>query len=249
MTLHRVLIADDEPLARERLQRMLAAMPDVEVCAEASHGEGVLAAIEQEDPDILLLDIRMPGMDGLELAARVQSLANPPAIIFCTAYEDYALKAFDVQAAAYLLKPVRREVLADALQRAGRLNRVQRQAIGHATETGQHLLPVSSNRGTELIDMTRVYYCEADQKYVTLHHDAGETLTDLSLKAIEQRFESLFLRIHRNTLVGTRHLRALEKQEDGSYRARLQGHPAALPVSRRHNAQVRSWLGDQGHSG
>lgn len=247
MTLRRVLIADDEPLARERLQRMLAALPDVRVCAEAGHGEDVLTAIDREDPDILLLDIRMPGLDGLEVAARVQALANPPAIIFCTAYEDYALRAFDVQAAAYLLKPVRREALIDALQRAGRVNRVQRQTINQDPDNDGHLLSVSSSRGTELIDMTRVYYCEADQKYVTLHHDAGETLTDLSLKAIEQRFETLFLRIHRNTLVGTRHLRALEKQDDGSFRARLQGHPAALPVSRRHSAQVRSWLGDQGH--
>lgn len=247
MTNHRLLIADDEPLARERLRRMVSALPDVEVCGEAANGDEVLTGIRQWEPDILLLDIRMPGRDGIEVASLIQAQANPPAIIFCTAYEEYAIKAFDVQAIAYLLKPVRREALAEALARAGKVNRVQRQALQPPATAEDQTLAVTSSRGTERIDMTRVYFCEADQKYVTLHHNTGETLTDLSLKALEQRFPDLFLRLHRNTLANTRHIRALERNDDGGYHVRLDGHPATLPVSRRHLPAVRQWL-TAGHS-
>ncbi|WP_339803585.1 LytTR family DNA-binding domain-containing protein [uncultured Marinobacter sp.] len=247
MTTHRLLIADDEPLARERLRRMVSALPDVEVCGEAANGDEVLTGIRQLEPDILLLDIRMPGKDGLEVASLVQALANPPAIIFCTAYDHYAIRAFDVQAIAYLLKPVRQEALAEALARAGRVNRVQRQALQTPAANEDLILAVTNSRGTERIDMTRVYFCEADQKYVTLTHDSGETLTDLSLKALEQRFPGLFLRLHRNTLAGTRHIRALERNDDSGYHVRLEGHPATLPVSRRHLAAVRQWL-TNGHT-
>ena len=246
MNRRRVLIADDEPLARERLSRMLATLPDILVCAEAANGDEVLAAIDQHDPDILLLDIRMPGRDGLEVAVEVHKLDNPPAVIFCTAYDDYALRAFDVPASDYLLKPVRQEALVQALARAGRVNRLQRKALATPEDARDTLLTVSSSRGTELVDMTRVRYCEADQKYVILHHDQGGTLTDLSLRAIEQRYPDLFLRTHRNTLAGTRHLRAMEKDESGSYVARLHGDPVSLPVSRRHIALIRNWLSEQG---
>ncbi|GGY84171.1 LytR/AlgR family response regulator transcription factor [Marinobacter zhanjiangensis] len=241
----RVLIADDEPLARERLGRMVSGLGGYEVAGEAANGDQVLAAVARDMPDVVLLDIRMPGTDGLEVAEQLTAHPNPPAIIFCTAYDEYAIRAFDVQAVAYLLKPVRREALTEALGRAERLNRVQLQALqAQPTEDGHHL-SVSSARGTELVDMTRVRYCEADQKYVTLHHDNRETLTDLSLKALESRFPEQLLRIHRNTLVGTHFIRSLERLEDGSCQLRLADIDEALPVSRRHVAHVRQWLRDQ----
>lgn len=240
----RVLIADDEPLARERLTRMVDNLDGYRVCAEAANGEQVLEAMARDIPDIVLLDIRMPGRDGMEVARQLASQPNPPAIIFCTAYDDYAIPAFEVQAVAYLLKPVRREALAGALDRAERLNRVQLQALQGQAETDSHHLSVSSARGTELVDMTRVRYCEADQKYVTLHHDSGDTLTDLSLKALESRFPDLLLRIHRNTLVGTQFIRSLERLDDGTSQLRLTDSAEALSVSRRHVARVRQWLRD-----
>ncbi len=244
--IRRVLIADDEPLARERLGRMISDLDSYEVCGEAASGDQVLAAVARNSPDILLLDIRMPGGDGLEAAAQVEKLASPPAIIFCTAYDEYAIRAFEVQAAAYLLKPVRREALADALERAERVNRAQLRAMRSRPAPDASQLAVSSARGTELVDMTRVRYCEADQKYVTLHHDGGQTLTDLSLKALENRFPGELLRIHRNTLVGVRFIRSLERRGDGSYHLRLVDVPETLPVSRRHAPRIRQWLSGRG---
>lgn len=240
----RVLIADDEPLARERLTRMVDDLDGYRVSGEAANGDQVLDAMARDIPDIVLLDIRMPGRDGMEVAARLTRQPNPPAIIFCTAYDDYAIRAFEVQAVAYLLKPVRREALAGALSQAERLNRVQLQALQGQPDTDSHHLSVSSARGTELVDMTRVRYCEADQKYVTLHHDNGETLTDLSLKALESRYPEHLLRIHRHTLVGTHFIRSLERLEDGSSQIRVADTNEALPVSRRHVARVRQWLRD-----
>lgn len=238
----RVLIADDEPLARERLARMIEGIDGYLVSGEAANGDQVLAAVARDIPDVVLLDIRMPGIDGMAVAQALATRPNPPALIFCTAYDEYAIRAFEVQAIAYLLKPVRRDVLADALSRAERLNRVQLQALQTQPDTNSHLLTVNSSRGTELVDMTRVRYCEADQKYVTLHHDNGETLTDMSLKALESRFPDLLLRIHRNTLAGTRFIRSLERLEDGSCQLRLADTDLALPVSRRHITTVRQWL-------
>mgnify|MGYP003655667632 CR=1 FL=1 len=241
----RVLIADDEPLARERLDRMVAGLDGYEVVGEAATGDQVLASVARDMPDVVLLDIRMPGADGLDVAAKLSARPNPPAIIFCTAYDEYAIRAFDVQAVAYLLKPVRREALTEALGRAERLNRVQLQALQAQPAADGHHLSVSSARGTELVDMTRVRYCEADQKYVTLHHDNRETLTDLSLKALESRFPDQLLRIHRNTLVGTRFIRSLERLEDGTCQVRLADTEKALPVSRRHVAHLKQWLREQ----
>jgi two-component system response regulator AlgR len=241
----RVLIADDEPLARERLGRMVAGLDGYEVAGEAANGDQVLAAVVTDMPDVVLLDIRMPGVDGLDVAAKLTARSNPPAIIFCTAYDEYAIRAFDVQAVAYLLKPVRREALAEALGRAERLNRVQLQALQAQPGEDGHHLSVNSARGTELVDMTRVKYCEADQKYVTLHHDHRETLTDLSLKALESRFPGQLLRIHRHTLVGRDFIRSLERLEDGSCQVRLTETDEALPISRRHVAHVRQWLREQ----
>lgn len=240
--LQRVLIADDEPLARQRLRRLLDALPDYQVCGEAADGDDTLHKVAELEPDILLLDIRMPGMDGLAAAEQLSRLSNPPAIIFCTAYDRYAIKAFDVQATAYLLKPVRKEDLASALRRAGRVNRVQLQALARHTETGRDQLAVRTHRGTELIDLAGVRYCEADQKYVTLHHRGGETVCDYTLKELEQAYPEHLLRIHRNTLVGVRFIQGLRRTHDGYNTLALKGDDTALPVSRRHASTVRHWL-------
>lgn len=236
-----ILIADDEPLARERLRRLVEALPGYRVCGEAADGDTTLQQVAALEPDILLLDIRMPGMDGMEAAARLEQLANPPALIFCTAYDHYAIQAFDVQATAYLLKPVRREALADALARAGRVNRVQLHTLGNLNREDEQLA-VRTHRGTELIDLADLLYCEADQKYVTLHHTHGETVCDFTLKELESTYPRHLLRIHRHTLVGVRFIQALKRTPDGQNLVTLRDGRGDLPVSRRHASSVRQWL-------
>ncbi|SDW94609.1 LytR/AlgR family response regulator transcription factor [Marinobacter mobilis] len=242
MTPRKVLIADDEPLARERIRRLIDELPDFSVCAEAADGDEVLALTAATSPDVVLLDIRMPGTDGIEAAERLGTLENPPAIIFCTAYDHYAITAFEVQAVAYLLKPVRREALADALTRASRVNRLQLQSIQAQEQEQAGQLAIRSHRGTELIDLAQVFYCEADQKYVTIHHNRGESVTDHTLKELENRFGGDLLRIHRHTLVGVRHIQSLTRNGEGHWFVHLRDHSTPLPVSRRHTASVREWL-------
>lgn len=236
----KVVVADDEPLARERLSRLVKALPGYHVCATAADGEVLLEAVARTNPDIVLLDIRMPGIDGLAAAGALANLDDPPALIFCTAYDQYALEAIRHSVADYLLKPVRRDALCEALARAGRVNRVQRSALTQPQT--DPILAVKTRRGTELIDMRQVYYCEADQKYVTLVHPEGETLTDLTLKELHASYPDSLLRIHRNTLVGQRYIKGLLRTGDGHYRVQLHTSPRQLAVSRRHVAGLRSWL-------
>lgn len=244
---YRVLIADDEPLARERLIRLVEKIPDCSVCATAADGNEVIKACATEAPDMVLLDIRMPGMDGMDTARQLAVMENPPAIIFCTAFDQYAIDAFEVQAVAYLLKPVRRDDLARALDRAQRLNRVQlerlRQHLDAPTEKPR--ISVRSHRGTELLELDRIAYCSADHKYVTLYHDQGETLTDLTLKELETEYPDIFLRIHRRTLVGRNHVQGLIRDSDGQPRVILKGRNEHLDVSRRLAPEIRQWLSGQ----
>jgi two-component system response regulator AlgR len=237
-----VLIADDEPLARERIRRLVEALPGYRFCGEAVDGNIALKQVAELEPDILLLDICMPGMDGMEAASRLSQLTSPPALIFCTAYDHYAIQAFNVQAIAYLLKPVRKEALADALARAGKVNRVQLQALNGQTGQSQEQLAVRTHRGTELIDLSEILYCEADQKYVTIHHARGETLCDYTLKELENSYPGALLRIHRNTLVGVRFIQGLKRTPDGHNRAVLRDGRGELPASRRHAGNLRQWL-------
>lgn len=238
----RILIADDEPLARERLRRLVETLPGYHVCGEAADGNEALTQVADLDPDIVLLDIRMPGMDGMETAARLSQLENPPAVVFCTAFDHYAIQAFDVQAMAYLLKPVRKEVLAEALDRAGRINRVQLQTLAGKTDRNNDQIAVRTHRGTELIDLVNILYCEADQKYVTLHHTDGETLCDYTLKELESTYPQYLLRSHRQTLVGVRFIQALRRTPAGQNIIILRDGRGELPVSRRTASTVKQWL-------
>ena len=234
----RVLIVDDEAPARERLRSLLTEIGDVEVAGEAANGEQALARAAEWHPDVVLLDVRMPGIDGIEAARHLNQLDRPPAIIFTTAYDEYALNAFDAQAVGYLLKPIRKEKLAAALTHAGRLTRPQLQNLGGGTTPRTHIA-VRHREGLRLIPVEEVLYFLAEQKYTTVRHLQGEDLIDDPLRALEDELGSLFVRIHRNALVAIRHLERIERSPEGYYFVQLRGCATALQVSRRMASELR----------
>lgn len=240
----RILVVDDEAPARARLKAMLAELGAGEVVAEAANGEEALQACQVYRPDVVLLDIRMPGVDGLQAAVRMGMAAEPPAVIFVTAYGDHALAAFEAEAVDYLLKPVRRERLAEALKKARRLNRAQIEALAQGTveaRAREHLL--CRRRGQlELIPIVEVRYLQADQKYVTVNHLGGEDLIEDSLRQLEDEFGERFVRIHRNALVARAFLGGLERDADGRCYVRVRDTDLRLEVSRRHAGDLRALI-------
>jgi two-component system response regulator AlgR len=241
----KVLIVDDEAPARERIVRMLADLRDVKVVGEASSGREALGLIQQLVPDIVLLDIRMPEIDGMETARHLASLENGPAIIFTTAYDEYAIDAFDAQAIAYLLKPVRRERLEKALQHAAKLARPQLEALARESKTTArraNLCVRKAGGELKLIPITEILSFQADQKYVTVIHLNGEDLLDEPLKLLAEEFGDRFIRIHRSALVSLARVERLDKDETGQYQVWLKNSDEPLPVSRRHVTEVKTRL-------
>ncbi len=230
----RVIIVDDEPPARDRLRRLLEEIDGCECAGEAGNGSEAIALVTRETPDVVLMDIRMPGMDGVEAARHLSTLEQPPAVIFTTAYDEYALRAFEAHAAGYLLKPVRREKLTEALARAKRPTKPQLAAIAQGSNQRRRThLSVRVRGELRLIPVEDIAYFLADQKYVTVRHRGGEELIEESLKSLEDEFDPDFVRIHRNALVATRHMAAIDRAEDGQYSVKLRDLPEVLQVSRR----------------
>lgn len=246
----KVLIVDDEPLGRTRLRRLLNALPDINVAGEADSGQQALAAIDRLQPDVVLMDIRMPGMDGLSAARELAGRTQGPAVIFCSAYDEYAIEAFEANAIGYLLKPVNQEKLALALAKAQRLSQPQVAALstaGNATTDNtakgpRTQLSAKSRRGIELLPLAQARYFIADHKYVTVFHTGGELLLDETLKELEDEFSSRLLRVHRNALVMLEHIQGLERIDLGQYRVKLHGVDHGPVVSRRHLPDVRKLL-------
>ena len=239
----KILIVDDEKLARERLNRLLLELnPDTDVF-EAENGLVALEQSGKKNPDIVLLDIRMPALDGIATANKLSELETPPAIIFITAYDEYAIDAFESQAVAYLLKPVRKEKLDKAIKSAQRLNRMQLQNLSQQeTMPQEQYLSVRIHSGLRKIDLDDIYYFLAEQKYVNVKHKAGEVLIEDSLKSLEERFPQQFIRIHRNALISKKQLKAIRKDQQGRYLAELIDVNEKIEVSRRHVALVRKFL-------
>jgi two-component system, LytTR family, response regulator AlgR len=231
----RVLIVDDEPPARERLRSMLVESGEFDVAGEAGNGAQALEQVDKLLPDIVLLDVRMPGVDGLEVARQLAALPEPPAVIFTTAFDEYALQAFDSQAVAYLLKPIRAEKLKLALAKAGRLTRPQLQQVASAAREPAHRshIGVRGRDGLKLIPVEEVFCFHADQKYTTVKHQKGEDLIEDSLKTLEEEFAAHFVRIHRNALVNTRYLERIARDASGQHFVHLRGIAEPLEVSRR----------------
>jgi two-component system, LytTR family, response regulator AlgR len=239
----KILIVDDEAPARARLRTLIDAVGGHQLVGEAANGADALTAIEQLHPEVVLLDIRMPGIDGLETASRLSRSPEPPAVIFVTAYGDYALEAFRTEAVDYLLKPVRRDRLAEALNKARRLNRAQLEALAELQSRAperSHILCRRRGR-LELVALEQIRYFQADQKYVTVNHVHGEDLIEESLKTLEQEFPDRLVRIHRNALVNLSFLAGFQKS-GGQYVVLLRDSEQQLEVSRRHVPEVRALL-------
>jgi two-component system response regulator AlgR len=241
----RVLIVDDEALARDRLTALLQELGEAyEVVGSAANGEEALELFAGCGADLVLMDIRMPVLDGLQAATTLTRSETPPAVIFVTAYEQHALQAFEAQAVDYLLKPVRKARLHQALERARRLTLSQLRALSNGRDRKVPVLHVNFRGGVQRLPLDQVLYLRAESKYVTARHRHGETLLEESLKALESRFGDWFLRVHRNALVARQALVGLERRGDGSVQARLRGCEEWLEVSRRHQPKIRRWLKD-----
>ncbi|UPG85709.1 LytTR family DNA-binding domain-containing protein [Luteibacter aegosomatis] len=234
----RVLIADDEPLARTRLAALLAHHRDVEVVGSVADGEATIAACSTLHPDIVLLDIDMPGLRGTEAAKRLAALPARPQVVFCTAYETHALQAFDLGATDYLLKPVRAERLEEALRRvAARLT-----ATSAPVPPPDAWLRARSGNGEWRIALADVIYLLADEKYVAVHHVGGTHLIDDSLRQLEAAHGERLVRLHRNCLVPRHRLLGLKTLPDGRVLSRLDGSDETPEVSRRNLPAVRQLL-------
>lgn len=234
----KVLIVDDELLARIRLQQNLEKISGVRIVGQASNGlEGVQLAVKY-CPDIVLMDIRMPQMDGLEAAAIISQMSLPPAVIFCTAFDDFALRAFDAQACAYLLKPVKRDDLAAAIKRAARNNRAQ---INHSQQSHRRHLCSRTHLGVELIPVKNIRLLQAEQKYVTAYLADSEAVLSETLKEIEEEFPDLFVRIHRNALVARDAIQGLGFI-DGHLSVTIRDLTLKPIVSRRLESKLRHLL-------
>jgi two-component system response regulator AlgR len=236
----RTLIVDDEPPARARLRRLLEDIREVAVIGEAGNGHEALELCAQLSPDVVLLDIRMPGMDGIEAARHLNAFEDPPAVVFTTAYDQHALEAFETQAVGYLLKPVRHEKLVRAIRHAARVAAPQLLRLAEQSQLGRRRAQICARLGEQLrlIPVETIRYFAADQKYVTVHHRDGRDLIDESLRALASEFAADFVRIHRNSLVAVKHVTAIERSPEGHYLVRMKDCGEALPVSRRHAADA-----------
>ncbi|MBN8727735.1 MAG: response regulator transcription factor [Xanthomonadales bacterium] len=237
----KVLVVDDEPLARERLGALLAGVDGVEPAGTAANGREAIEAAARSGADVVLLDIRMPVMDGLEAAHHLSAFEHPPAIVFCTAYGDHALQAFDAHAVDYLLKPVREERLRAALDKAQRWARPGHMQHAIPRERRSHLC-VRVRGNLLLVPVADIHYLLAEDKYVVVHHEGGEVLIEESLKALEDEFAERFVRIHRNCLVARARLSGLHRSADGRVVAKIAGHDVELEVSRRNLPALRAML-------
>lgn len=244
----KVLVVDDETPARERLRLLISDIDGFEFAGDATNGEDALQKVQADPVDIVLLDIRMPGLDGIQTAHHLNSLDRPPAIVFTTAYDEYAIEAFEAKAIGYVLKPVRRERLAAALQQASRLAQPVLNEIAKTSGVDsrrRHICAKTLDKLT-LIPIEDIDLFSADQKYVCVTHADGDTLIDESLKSLEQEFGGSFVRIHRSALVAVDKIARIEKTGDGKFRVQLREDSQAgdkeLIISRRHIANVRRRL-------
>lgn len=242
-TVMNALVADDEAPARNRMRELLAGIEHIQVVGEARNGEEVIRLATELQPQLVLLDIRMPGVDGIEAAQHLQKMTVPPAIVFTTAYDSYAMQAFDMNAIDYLLKPVRQERLQNAVSKARALLPAQVQALKPLHPQRSHFSIVERGR-VILVPVADVIYLRAELKYITVRTKEREYLMEDSLTSIEQEFSNRFLRLHRNCLVAQNSILGYEKRhEEGGeshWVALLREIPETIAVSRRQHHVLRN---------
>lgn len=244
-----VFIVDDETPARNRLKDLLtdcAQQMPLEIIGEAGNGYEALDKLAAQIADVALIDIRMPQMDGIELAQHLNKFAKPPVIVFTTAYDDYAIKAFEQHAMDYLLKPIRLGRLFDALSRA-------RNAVPVRSEVLQELIPeprknlsIHERGKIMLVPIETVLLLRAELKYITVRTAEHEYLIEESLAALEKEFATRFVRIHRNCLVAKNEIEGFEKVPDAEsgepyWAVKLKGLEEKLPISRRQQFIVKEF--------
>ncbi len=241
----KVLIVDDEALARARLRTLLAdcTAPAASVEAEAANAVQAIEWLQHHAADVALIDIHMPGADGLTLAQTLNTLAHPPAVVFVTAYAEHAVQAFELEAVDYLTKPVRLERLQSALQKIERLANTTR---GLESDLPEEMLVIQERGRTERVPVAQVLYLKAELKYITVRTASKSYILEGSLTELEEKYATRFVRIHRNALIARHAVRALEKHHDPDegegWAVRLNGVHEALLVSRRQLAAVRELL-------
>ncbi|MGB5257420.1 MAG: LytTR family DNA-binding domain-containing protein [Woeseiaceae bacterium] len=244
----KVLVVDDEKPARDRLRQLLEDEADYEVVGDAGNGEEALSLAAKLKPDIVLLDIRMPGLDGIETAHHLNELEHTPAVVFATAYDEYAIDAFEARAVGYVLKPVRRPRLIAALTQASKLagTKLQQVAADAGLESRRRHVCATVKGELKLIPVADISCFLADQKYVRAEHDHGHDLLDESLKSLASEFSDRFVRIHRGALVAVDRIERIDRDADGKSRVVLRGDSQVdgkeLIISRRHVAEVRRRL-------
>ena len=251
MTALRVFIAEDEAPARERLRELLAdiaaELPN-EVAGEAQNGLETIERLPSSGAQVLLLDIQMPGMGGLEVARHLAGLAAGPAVVFVTAHDRHAVEAFELNALDYLMKPVRAARLAAALRKAAAAGPPPKQQLAHAASQPREYLSVVERNRIVLVPMREIVFLRAELKYVTLRTRGAEHLIDEPLVALEAEFAERFVRVHRNCLVARAAVRGFERaaggEEEPHWNVVLDGIAERLPVSRRQWSAVRALVKD-----
>jgi len=243
----RILIADDEGPARQRLRDLLDEIREsfpMAIVDEARTGREALDVVNREKVDVVLLDIRMPEMDGMETARHLAGMAQPPAIIFTTAFDSYAIKAFEVNAIDYLLKPIRRERLLTALGKTRAAPPVSREALAAAANMPRRHLSVHERGKIHLVPLADILYLRAELKYVTVRTAEREYLVEESLTKLEEEFAEAFVRIHRNCLVARAAIAGFEKnaeESESGWAVVIRATHEKLPVSRRQQAVVKQF--------
>ena len=249
----RVLIVDDEAPARRRLRELLddcaSAMP-LAVVGEVANGREAMEVLHAVTADLVLSDIRMPEMDGLELARHLLKLPHPPIVIFTTAFHEHALQAFDVNAVDYLMKPVRMQRLLAALQKVPRLKPLSAAKLDELPAQARRFLSVTERSRVVLVPIDEIVYLKAELKYITIRTAQREFLLEESLTRLEEEFGSRFIRVHRNCLVSRDAIRGFERcvgdEGDAHWEVVLNGVEETLPVSRRQQYVVRE-IGREHH--